>query len=60
MKAIISRKCGKVKNYTPYIIEWWAHNICFFLTLPFIKKAKIKMLNERFKHVDLDVEVIEE
>lgn len=38
------------------IIEWWLHNIGYYLTLPFVKNAKIKALNERFKHVDLMVE----
>lgn len=38
------------------LIEWWLHNIGYFVTLPFIKKPKIKALNERFKHVDLMVE----
>ena len=35
-------------------IEWWIHNIGYYLTLPFIKNEKIKALNERFKHVDLE------
>jgi hypothetical protein len=38
------------------IIEWWLHNIGYYLTLPLVKNAKIKALNERFKHVDLMVE----
>lgn len=42
------------------IIEWWIHNIGYYLTLPFIKNPKIKALNERFKHVDLMVERSEE
>ena len=40
--------------HTPIlVIEWWIHNIGYYLTLPFIKNPKIKALNERFKHVDL-------
>ena len=35
-------------------IEWYIHNIGYWLTLPFIKKDNIKALNERFKHVDLE------
>lgn len=38
------------------IIEWWLHNIGYYVTLPFIENDKIKALNERFKHVDLFVE----
>ena len=38
------------------LIEWWLHNIGYYLTLPFIKKPKFTALNERFKHVDLMVE----
>ena len=35
-------------------IEWYLHNIGYYLTLPFIKNDTIKALNERFKHVDLE------
>lgn len=57
MKDLISFKCQPytVKNYVPYIIEWWLHNLGYYLTLDFIKYPKIKALNERFKHVDLMV-----
>lgn len=41
------------KNTLLIAIEWWIHNIGYYLTLPFIKNSKIKALNERFKHVDL-------
>lgn len=41
------------KHLTLIAIEWWIHNIGYYLTLPFIKNPKIKALNERFKHVDL-------
>lgn len=37
------------------IIEWWLHNIGYYLTLPFIKCAAMKALNERFKDVDLEI-----
>lgn len=36
------------------IIEWYLHNIGYYLTLPFIKNNTIKKLNERFKHLDLE------
>lgn len=35
-------------------LEWYLHNIGYWLTLPFIKNEKFKALNERFKHVDLE------
>lgn len=38
-------------------IEWWLHNIAYWLTRPFIFIPVIKKLNERAKHVDLMVEV---
>ena len=51
-------------NYTPeqylnrsmrgMVIEWYLHNIGYWITLPFIKNEKIKRLNERFKHLDLE------
>ena len=46
-----------IPSASPLLItEWWLHNIGYYLTLPFVKNAKIKALNERFKHVDLMVE----
>jgi hypothetical protein len=36
------------------IIEWYLHNIGYYITLPFIKKESIKKLNIRFKHLDLE------
>ena len=38
------------------IIEWWLHNIGYYLTRPYIDAPRIKALNDRFKHVDLMVE----
>lgn len=37
-------------------IEWWLHNIAYWLTLPFIFIPWVKKLNERAKHVDLEIE----
>ena len=65
MFAAITTKCNneygcyladKVLNrtYRGIYIEWWLHNIGYWLTLPFIKNEKVKALNERFKHVDLE------
>ena len=42
------------RTYKDMYIEWYLHNIGYWLTLPFIKNEKIKALNERFKHVDLE------
>ena len=42
------------RTYKDMIIEWYLHNIGYYLTLPFIKNHKVKSLNERFKHVDLE------
>ena len=42
------------RSYQGMYIEWWLHNIGYYLTIPFIKNGKIKALNERFKHVDLE------
>ena len=36
------------------IIEWYLHNIGYYLTLPFIKIPCVKKLNNRFKHLDLE------
>jgi hypothetical protein len=51
---------GQMKsNSLLLIIEWWIHNICYYLTLPFVKLSKGKELNERCKHVDLMVDDID-
>ena len=42
------------RSWKSMYIEWWIHNIGYYLTLPFIKNDKIKSYNERFKHVDLE------
>ena len=39
--------------YTIYI-EWWLHNIGYYITLPFIKYPWANQINERCKHVDLE------
>ncbi len=35
-------------------IEWWLHNIGYYLTKPFCKNEWAKRLNKRFKDVDLE------
>ena len=47
-------------NYTPYIIEWWLHNIGYWITKPFVFIPALKKINLRCKDVDLMVEVIAE
>lgn len=42
------------RSYTSMYIEWWLHNIGYYATRPFIGNDKIKTINERFKHVDLE------
>jgi hypothetical protein len=42
------------RTYRGMYIEWYLHNIGYYLTLPFIKKESIKKLNLRFKDVDLE------
>ncbi len=65
MFTAITSKCKEIygnyladkvlnRTYSGMYIEWWLHNIGYLLTLPFIKNDKIKALNERFKHVDLE------
>lgn len=54
MRTIIISRCGEVKNCTPYIIEWWLHNILYYLTKPF---SIFKSINIRCKDVDLIVKI---
>lgn len=42
------------RTYRGMYIEWYLHNIGYWLTLPFKKNPKIVVLNERFKHLDLE------
>lgn len=42
------------RSYKGMYIEWYLHNIGYWLTLPFAKNEKVKAINERFKHVDLE------
>lgn len=42
------------RSYKGMYIEWYLHNIGYYLTLPFIHKEKIAWYNNRFKHVDLE------
>ena len=42
------------RSYRGMYIEWWLHNIGYWVTAPFVKFDYIKRLNERFKHLDLE------
>lgn len=42
------------RSYFGLYLEWYLHNIGYYLTLPFIKNERIKALNLRFKDVDLE------
>lgn len=42
------------RTYNGMYIEWWIHNIGYYLTLPFVKNPRIKQLNKRFKDVDIE------
>ena len=42
------------RSWRSMYIEWYLHNIGYWLTLPFCKNKKIHSLNIRFKHVDLE------
>lgn len=42
------------RSYIGMYFEWYLHNVGYYLTLPFIKNYRVKSLNERFKHVDLE------
>ena len=42
------------RSYKSLIIEWYLHNIAYYITLPFISIKWVKSINERAKHVDLD------
>ena len=42
------------RSYESMYLEWILHNIGYYCTLPFIKNEKIKIINERFRHVDLE------
>lgn len=50
-------ECELNRSMKGMYIEWYLHNIGYWLTLPFVKNEKIKAINERFKHVDLEERV---
>ena len=42
------------RTYRGMYIEWYLHNIGYFLTLPFIQNPTMEFLNKRLKSVDLE------
>lgn len=42
------------RSYTSMYIEWWLHNIGYFVTKPFVSHEWVKDINERCRHVDLE------
>ena len=42
------------RSYNSMYVEWALHNIGYYATAPFTKNEKIKSINERCKHVDLN------
>ena len=45
-----------ITNYNSLFVEWWIHNIGYYLTKPFTFIPWVKALNLRFKDVDLMVD----
>lgn len=61
MEYLIFKKLGNVvdlRNFKALKVEWWLHNIGYYLTKPFLFIPAIKKLNDRFKDVDLMVDII--
>ena len=42
------------RSWRGMYIEWYLHNIGYWLTLPFIKNKNIETINRRFKDLDLE------
>lgn len=42
------------RTFKSMFIEWWLHNIGYYLTLPLCHIPYFKALNNRFKDVDLE------
>ena len=42
------------RSYFSMVVEWWLHNIGYYVTKPFCFIEKIKSINLRCKHVDLE------
>ena len=42
------------RSYKSMYIEWWLHNIAYYITLPFINIPTVAFYNERSRSVDLE------
>lgn len=42
------------RSYKSMYVEWWLHNIGYYITKLFCWSDFFERLNERFKHVDLE------
>lgn len=42
------------RSYNSMCIEWWLHNIGYYLTKPLCRFSYFKNLNQRFKDIDLE------
>lgn len=42
------------RSYRGMYIEWYLHNILYYITLPFCDSVKLAEYNARAKHVDLE------
>lgn len=42
------------RNYFSMCIEWWLHNIGYYVTKPFCSNERIREINLRCKDVDLE------
>lgn len=42
------------RMYEDMYVEWWLHNIGYYITKPFCFNNKVKAINLRFKDVDLE------
>jgi hypothetical protein len=42
------------RTYESMYVEWALHNVGYHVTKPFTKNSKMKHINERCKHVDLE------
>lgn len=42
------------RSYTSLYVEWWMHNIGYYITKPFCRFKPVRKINLRFKDVDLE------
>ena len=42
------------RTYVSMYIEWWLHNIGYYITKPFVRFEKVKKINLRCKDIDLE------